>query len=218
MDLKNAAAVCLISLFAATLVALIARSLDSQAAARLEPQLARIVEELEAIRKGGGIATATGEWATPQAADDALMVYYFHGVRCPTCRAAESNAHETLQTEYASQLQSGQVVWKVLDYMTDPAAEAMAKDFGVATATIVLVKMKDGQIDASNRLDRTLALAEDKPALAAYLQEEIDEMLKAPDQEPEPAPPTEVPSLLVPESAPEEAPISTGPPDIPIPQ
>ena len=58
MDLKNAVAVCLISLFSATLVVLIARSLDSQAASRLEPQLARIVEELEAIRSSGGITTA----------------------------------------------------------------------------------------------------------------------------------------------------------------
>ena len=60
MDLKNAAAVCLISLFSATLVVLIARSLDSQAASRLEPQLASIVEELRALRSQGGIAAAPG--------------------------------------------------------------------------------------------------------------------------------------------------------------
>jgi len=56
MELKNAVAVCLISLFSATLVVLIARSFDSQAAAHLEPQLERIVAELQAIRKQGGIA------------------------------------------------------------------------------------------------------------------------------------------------------------------
>ena len=56
MELKNAVAVCLISLFSATLVVLIARALDSQAASRLEPQLASIVEELQAIRKQGGVA------------------------------------------------------------------------------------------------------------------------------------------------------------------
>ena len=54
MELKNAISVCLISLFSATLVVLIAQSLDSKAAARIEPQLARIVEELEAIRASGG--------------------------------------------------------------------------------------------------------------------------------------------------------------------
>ena len=44
MELKNAVAVCLISLVSATLVVLIARSLDNQAASRLEPQLAQIAE------------------------------------------------------------------------------------------------------------------------------------------------------------------------------
>ena len=63
MELKNAVAVCLISLFSATLVVLIARSLDSQAASRLEPQLAEIVEELRALREGGGIAAPSGEAA-----------------------------------------------------------------------------------------------------------------------------------------------------------
>jgi len=43
MELKNAVTVCLISLFSATLVMLIARALDLQAANRLEPQLAKIV-------------------------------------------------------------------------------------------------------------------------------------------------------------------------------
>ena len=47
MELKNAVAVCLISLFSATLVVLIARSFDSQAASQLQPQLASIVEELQ---------------------------------------------------------------------------------------------------------------------------------------------------------------------------
>ena len=60
MELKNAAAVCLVSMFSATLVLLIARSLDNQAAARLEPQLASIAEELQAIRTQGGIMTAAG--------------------------------------------------------------------------------------------------------------------------------------------------------------
>lgn len=176
MDLKNAAAVCLISLFAATLVVLIARFLDAQAAARLEPHLARIVEELEAIRAGGGVAVS-GEEATSAAADDALMVYYFHGVRCPTCRAAESITHDTLTTEYASELARGEVVWRVLDYLNDPQAESLAVDFEVNNATVVLARMKDGQMDRWNRLDRVLALADDPAALAAHVEAEIDAML-----------------------------------------
>ena len=197
MELKNAVAVCLISLFSATLVVLIARSLDSQAASRLEPQLARIVEELEAIRKHGGLARASNQEAASLPADDALMVYYFHGVRCANCRAAESNAHAAIESRYASQLESGEIVWEVRDYMNDPVAKEMKVDFNVVGAAIVLVKMKDGEMQTWNRLDQTLTLAKDKPALSAYLQGEIDEMLKTPDVEtddlPLPADPARIP-------------------------
>ncbi len=58
MELKNAVTICLISLFSATLVLLIARALDVQAVARLEPQLTRIADELERMRVRGGIAAS----------------------------------------------------------------------------------------------------------------------------------------------------------------
>lgn len=195
MELKTAVGVCLISLFSATLVVLIVRFLDRQAASRLEPSLTRIAEELEAIRRQGAVTTVSGEPAANRPTDDALMVYYFHGVRCPTCRAAEANALETLKTRYASQLDRGEVVWKVLDYTKDP----LAADFNVIASTIVLVKMKGGEIDTWNRLDRTLALAKDRPALAAYLQDEIDKMLGTSRPEPKPAQPAEPPAIPVPQ-------------------
>jgi len=218
MELKNAVAVCLIALFSATLVLLIARALDLQVASQLKPQLAQIAEELQAIRKGGGFTAASGEGITSRAADDALMAYYFHGVRCPTCRAAESNAYETLESVYASELDSGTVVWKVLDYMTDPTAGTMAENFGVTSSTIVLVRMKGGEISVWNRLDRVLSLAEDKPALSAYLQDEINEMLETPDRESEPAQPGDAPAIPVPVGKTDDQPLSTDPSEIPIPQ
>ena len=108
MELKNAAAVCLISLFSATLVVLIARSLDSQAASRLEPQLVSIVEELRALRGQGGVVAAPGAPTKAEAISDGLVVYYFHSnIRCPTCRSIESQAQETVQAHFASQLSSG---------------------------------------------------------------------------------------------------------------
>ncbi|HUT11842.1 MAG TPA: nitrophenyl compound nitroreductase subunit ArsF family protein [Thermoguttaceae bacterium] len=213
MELKNALAVCLISFFSATLVVLIVRALDSHTASQLEPQLTQIAEELQAIRKQGGIAAAS-EGTASRAADDALMVYYFHGQRCATCLAAESNAYDTLNTEYASQLENGEMVWKVLDYRKDPKA----KDFDIVTSTIVLVRMKGGQIDAWNRLDRVLVLAEDKTALSAYLQDEINEMLKTAAPEPEPAQPGDVPAIPVPGTETDELPLPTGPAGIPVPQ
>jgi hypothetical protein len=177
MTLKNAVAVCLISLFSATLVMLIARSLDSQAASRLEPQLAKIVEELRAIRKQGGIQASPTAAAENDAVDDGLIVYYFHGnTRCPTCQAIESQARETVRADFADPLQRGKMVWKILNY-EDASVSVLAKKFAIQMPVVVLAKMKAGEIADWKRLDRVWALVGDKPAFASYVRDEIKGML-----------------------------------------
>ena len=202
MELKNAVAVCLISLVSATLVALVARSLDSQAAARLEPQLAEIAGELRAIREGGGIAAPSGEAAS--AVKDALVVYYLHGnMRCPTCRSIESQARETVEEDFASQLDSGEIVWKTLNYET-PAGEPLRKKFDLMQPVVVLARMKDGQMADWKSLDRVWALVGDKPAFREFVRGEIAAMLEGGDQ-----------AAGMAEVA---APATTPTPDIPLPE
>jgi hypothetical protein len=179
MELKNAVSVCLISLFAATLVVLIARSLDSQAASRLEPQLASIVEELHALRtQGGGAATATAS-AKTDSLRDGLLVYYFHGnIRCPTCRSIESQAEGAVQNHFAAQLKEGEVTWKIVNY-EESAAKPLAEKFQIQMPVVVLAKVKNGQVLDWKRLDQVWALVGDKPAFAKYVREEIERMLPA---------------------------------------
>jgi len=177
MELKNAVAVCLISLFSATLVVLIARALDSQAASRLEPQLASVIEELQAIRKQGGIAASPDAASTAETAADGLVVYYFHSTtRCPTCESIESQAKDTVQKDFASQLTSGAVVWKVLNYER-PANTQLAKKFEIQMPVVVLARMKAGQVEDWKRLDEVWALVGDKPAFAKYVRGQITQML-----------------------------------------
>jgi len=178
MELKNAVAVCLISLFSATLVVLIAKSLDSQAASRVEPQLAQIVEELRALRGQGGIAAGTGTPPPVEAVRDGLLVYYFHGnARCPTCRAIESQAKETVETQFASQLSDGKIVWKTVNYEKDAVGKPLATQFEIVNPVVVLAKMKDGQVQDWRRLDQVWAVVGDKPAFTKYVQGEIEQML-----------------------------------------
>jgi hypothetical protein len=201
MDLKNAVAVCLISLFSATLVVLIARSLDSQAASQLEPRLAGIQEELQAIRKQGGLATSPG--AAQNELDTRLMVYYFHSnARCPNCINVEAITKETLESEFRPQLQSGEVVWKVLNYQK-PSGADLARRFGVGDPVIILAWMKDNELQTPKPLDLAFALVDDRPALAKYLCNEIRQMLAKGPAAP-PAPKTEPPAA--------------SPPKIPIPE
>ena len=211
MELKNAAAVCLISLFSATLVVLIARSLDSQAASQLEPQLANIAEELRALRGQGGITAAPGDPTKAEAVSDGLVVYYFHSnVRCPTCRSIESQAQKTVQTHFASQLSDGEVVWKIVNY-EQPSAKSLATKFEIQMPVIVLAKMEDREIKNWKRLDKVWALVGDKSAFTEYVQGEIEQML-LPDKKPD----DQMPETTIPVPSTDSVP-SEETPSIPIP-
>jgi hypothetical protein len=209
MDLKKALTVCLISLFSATLVVLIARALDLQAAARLEPQLARIVEELEALRQQGGIAAAPSDWK----GESRLIVYYFHGrTRCVTCCAVESQAHDVVHSDFARELQAGTVAWKAVNY-EEPAGAGLAKQFRVPSFAVVLAKMQGSQILQWRRLDRAGVLAGDKPRFASYVRDEIDKLLR-----PAEAAPTSASSGDKPEARDSVSPAADPPADLPIPE
>jgi hypothetical protein len=219
MELKNALTVCLISFFSATLVLLIARALDMQAAARLEPQLSRIVEELEGLRQQGGIASAATAGRTDAllsgGLSDGLIVYYFHSkTRCPTCRDIESQAHGVVQSDFASELKSGAVMWKVLNY-EEPAAAGLTTKFEIQVPVVVLAKMKGGEIAQWKRLDRVWALVGDKPAYASYVRDEIKQLVRPAEPQPTAASSGKQPETK--ESVPKPADIPV-PADLPIPE
>ena len=177
MDLKNALAVCLISLFSASLVLLIARVLDVQAASRLEPQLARIVEELEAIRTQGGLVSSSPMAMASEASRDSLVVYYFFGnTRCPTCEAIESQAYQTVHGEFAGQLQLGELVWRTMNY-EQPAGRRLQTLFDIHMPVVVLARMRAGQVESWKRLDRVWGLVKDETAFREFLRGEIQAML-----------------------------------------
>ncbi len=205
MELKNAVAICLISFFSATLVVLIARALDIQAASRLEPQLTRIADQLEAIRKHGGIASPSGGSEASDTIADGLIVYYFHSnIRCPTCRAIESQSHEVVQTDFDSLVKKGDITWKVLNY-EQVDGQDLAKKFEVQMPVVVIVRMQAGEIEDWRRLDKVWALVNDKPAFAKYVRDAIEQMRtpsKTPDSS---APSANAPQIPLPS------------PDIPVP-
>ena len=146
---------------------------------RLEPQLARIADELEVIRKSGGIMAGSGNSVENQTAENAVMVYYFHGnTRCPTCRSIESQAHAIVTSDFASQLESGQVIWKILNY-EKPEGTELGKIFGIQMPVVVVVQMNKGQIEDWKRLDEVWALVGDQSDFAKLIRTEINQKLEA---------------------------------------
>ncbi|MBN2291605.1 MAG: hypothetical protein JXM70_04220 [Pirellulales bacterium] len=187
MELKNAVAVCFISLFAATLVVLIARALDIQAASKIQPELQKISADLEALREqisGGSISVKAGN-ASTSTVSDGLAVYYAHGnVRCPTCEAIESQAHQAVTSGFADELKNGKVSWEMVNY-EEPAGKRFRDEYGVHMATVVLVRMKNGKPDEWKRLDEVWGLYTDKPECIKFIQAEMRKLLE-PAAQPEP--------------------------------
>ncbi len=217
MEVKNAVAVCLISLFSATLVVLIARSLDSQAATRLEPKLTQIVEELQALRKQGGTSGSPTTARRTDSVEDGLVVYYFHGdTRCPTCQAIECQSHETIEADFAEPLHRGNLMWKILNY-EEPTVAPLTKKFEIQMPVVVLAKMKGGQIQDWKRLDEVWALVGDKPAFATYVRGEIMKMLRdVPVGSPVPA--TAGPKSSSSKPLVGDLPLPAAAPDLPLPK
>ena len=176
MELKKAAAICLIAMFAAALVVLIARALDMQAAAKIQPELQKIAKELEAIRgqiSGGAVQYAEGRAA---GLSDGVVVYYAHSnTRCPTCRKIESQAHEAVTSGFADELQAGSVAWEIVNY-EEPAGKRFVEEYGVQVPTVVLVRMEGGKPADWKRLDRVWGLVGDKRPFIEYVQAEIRAM------------------------------------------
>jgi hypothetical protein len=168
MDWKTALTNSLLAFFAATLVVLIAHSLDVNSASRMEGQLERVADELELLRKklGGEVN------------DEKLIVYYLHSNdRCPTCRWIESTTDEIVHAEYADELESGRITWKVANY-DKPAYEHLDNEFGLALPSVVLVRSLDRDVVEFESLPEARTYEGKDSEYSEFLCEKIDAMLE----------------------------------------
>ena len=114
-----------------------------------------------------------GTKATPAAAEDQrqVVVYYFHGERrCKTCLTIEAYAQETVDTRFAKQLASGEVVWKVVDYDGEGNGH-FVEDFGLVSASLVIVETSNGETVRFEVLQKAWSLVRDKAGFQHYVRD-----------------------------------------------
>jgi hypothetical protein len=117
---------------------------------------------------GRGVA---GGPATAPTSGDKVIVYYMHAtIRCVTCNAIEKAAHEAVQRDFAEQLKTGSVEWKVVNFNK---AEALAKRYDIATSTVVVVHLRDGKEVGYEHLDEVWTLVGKPAELRAYVAGKI---------------------------------------------
>jgi hypothetical protein len=111
----------------------------------------------------------------PAAAGDKVIVYYLHAtIRCVTCNTIEKMAHELVQRDFARELQSGRIEWRTADFQTD---EALAKRYGVAFSSIVLVRLSQGREVEFKTLADVWTHVNNPAAFNAYVSGELARFL-----------------------------------------
>ena len=102
---------------------------------------------------------------------DRTIVYYVHGsIRCATCNKIEKLARETVQRDFAADLQSGKVQWRTANFQED---EDLAKRYSIASSGVVVVRLKDGREADFKKLDEAWTLVNDSAAFSAYISGEV---------------------------------------------
>lgn len=109
----------------------------------------------------GGNASQSAENQADASMKDGVEVLYFHGKqRCATCMAIESNATEVVKTQFADQVENGDVVFKIVNIEED---EALADKYQITWSSLVLVDYDSGVERAENITEFAFAKARTAP-------------------------------------------------------
>lgn len=115
----------------------------------------------------------------PMELSDGLNVICTHATtRCPTCLTIEKLTQELLDSDFSEMVEAGEIVFREVNY-EHPEANDFSNEYKVATASVVLLNIRDGQIVAGvNLANETWKLHTDEPAFKAMLKEQIEAMLQ----------------------------------------
>ena len=115
----------------------------------------------------------------PMRLAEGLNVVCTHATaRCPTCTTMERLTKETLHESFKDDVTAGKIVFREINY-EQPEVASLAEKFKVATASVVLVNVKNGEIiTGKNLADEAWKLYTDEPAFKNMLKEQIDAMFQ----------------------------------------
>ena len=123
-------------------------------------------------------AVAPAEAAAAPAVNTAtVMAYYFHGTaRCMSCKTIERLTNESIQNNFASQLKSGALQWKVIN-VEEGDNRHYAGDYKLYTKSVVLSRMENGTEKRWKNLEEVWNRLGDEDGFKRYIKTEIEGFL-----------------------------------------
>lgn len=120
--------------------------------------------------------SATGEEVSGK---DCVEVLCFHGKqRCITCRTIEETTENLVNTEFADEIKSGKLVFRIID-ITKEENEKIADKYEVTWSSLFIIRHKDGKEKVENMTEFAFANARKSPdTFKPGVSAKINEMLK----------------------------------------
>ena len=114
-------------------------------------------------------------YAEPQ---NKVIAYYFHGnMRCPTCHKMEEYAKETIDVNFASELSSGKLAFKVVN-VEKKENEHFVNEYQLYTKSLIVSLVKGGKEVKSKNLTKIWEYVRNKNTYSDYVNNEIATFLK----------------------------------------
>ena len=112
---------------------------------------------------------------------DKVVVYSVHMTfRCWECNQIEFLTKELLDKEFARHQASGLIEYRSVDYMKDTD---FARRYNIASSTVVLVRIENGQEAGFERLDEVWTKARNREEFLSYVRGAIRSQLEQLDKE-----------------------------------
>ncbi len=121
---------------------------------------------------------SANEQNTDAQKDTQLVVYYFHGdMRCPTCHKLESYAKEALETYFAEELSSNDIVWQAVN-VDKPENRHFIQDYKLVTKSVVISETVNGKEIKWKNLEQIWQLVRNKESYLNYIRESVSTFLR----------------------------------------
>lgn len=122
-----------------------------------------------------------GKSASASAADapahQVLVTYFTTDQRCPTCLKIEKQTKEAMESAFADELASGEVLFRTTNFDRDENKHFI-EEYELSFKTVVISDRRNGKESAWAKFDEVWDLVGEPDAFAAYLQEGVRKYLK----------------------------------------
>jgi len=107
-----------------------------------------------------------------------LVATYFHTtMRCPTCHKIENYSAESIQKNFAEELNKGTLVWRVIN-VDEPENQHYTKDYQLFTKHLIISEIKDGKEIRYKDLEKVWTNVRSEEKFEQYVVTEIKDWMK----------------------------------------